>query len=465
MAEHDLLVIGAGPGGYVAAIRGAQLGLDVGIVEKEASLGGTCVRVGCIPSKALLESSERYAEAKEGFDAHGITLGEVGLDLETMQARKDAVVKANTDGVAFLMKKNKITVHAGTAEITGPGSVTVHGEDGDEEIVAEHVLIATGSRVASLPGVEIDGTTVVDSTGALAFDEVPDRFVVIGAGYIGLELGSVWSRLGSEVTVLEYLDRVLPGMDAEIARDAKKTFSKQGLSFRLGTKVTGVSVKGRGKKKRAVIEVEDGEPIEADKVLLAVGRAPNSEGLGLDVVGIETDEHGRIQVDDAFATSAAGFYAIGDVIAGPMLAHKAEEDGVAVVETIAGGTGHVDYGLVPGIVYTEPEIAAVGATEEALKEAGTPYVKSVFPYQANGRARAMGRTDGKVKILAHAETDRLLGVHIIGAHAGDLIAEAVTAMTFAASAEDLARTVHAHPTLSESVKEAALGVAGAALHI
>ena len=465
MPQHDLLVIGAGPGGYVAAIRGAQLGLNVGIVEKEPALGGTCVRVGCIPSKALLESSERYAEAKEGLDAHGITLGEVGLDLAKMLERKDAVVRANTDGVAFLMKKNKITVHAGTAEITGPGTVVVHGEDGDTEVVAEHVLIATGSRVAGLPGVEIDGTTVVDSTGALQFESVPERLVVIGAGYIGLELGSVWSRLGSEVTVLEYIDRILPGMDAEIAREAQKAFKKQGLSFQLGTKVTGVSVKGRGKKKRAVVEIEGADPVEADKVLLAVGRAPNTEGLGLDAVGIETDERGRIVVGDDFRTSATGFYAIGDVIAGPMLAHKAEEDGVAAVEGIVTGHGHVDYGLVPGIVYTEPEIATVGATEEALKEAGTAYKKGVFPYQANGRARAMDRTGGKVKILADAETDRILGVHIIGAHAGDLIAEAVTAMTFAASAEDLARTVHAHPTLSETVKEAALAVAGAPLHI
>lgn len=469
MPEHDLLVIGAGPGGYVAAIRAAQLGLDVGIVDKEAALGGTCVRVGCIPSKALLESSERYAEAKKGLGEHGIELGDVKLDLGTMLARKDSVVKANTDGVAFLMKKNKIDVYAGRAEITGPGTVVVHGaddaEDADQEIVAEHVLIATGSRVAGLPGVEIDGTTVVDSAGALAFDAVPEHLVVIGAGYIGLELGSVWRRLGADVTVLEYLDRILPGMDAEIARDAQKLFKKQGLDFELGTKVTGATVKGRGKKKRAVIEIDGADPVEADKVLVAVGRAPNTEGLGLDAVGIETDERGRIVVDDAFATSASGFYAIGDVIAGPMLAHKAEEDGVAAVERIVTGVGHVDYGLVPGIVYTEPEIATVGATEEALKESGTPYVKSVFPYQANGRARAMGRTDGKVKILAHKDTDRLLGVHIIGAHAGDLIAEAVTAMTFAASAEDLARTVHAHPTLSEVVKEAALGVAGASLHI
>jgi len=465
MPEHDLIVIGAGPGGYVAAIRAAQLGLDVGIVEKEPALGGTCVRVGCIPSKALLESSERYAEAKQGLGAHGVEVGEVGLDLKKMQERKDAVVKANTDGVAFLMKKNGIARYQGTGEITAPGTVGVHGEDGDTELAAEHVVIATGSRVASLPGVEIDGTTVVDSTGALAFDEVPERFVVIGAGYIGLELGSVWARLGAEVTVLEYVDRVLPGMDAEIAREAKKAFERQGLTFRLGAKVTGVTTKGRGKKKRAIVEVEDGEPVEADKVLMAVGRAPNTEGLGLEALGVELDERGRVKVDGGFRTNVKGIYAIGDVTYGPMLAHKAEEDGVALAERISGGTGHVDYDLVPGIVYTEPEIASVGATEEALKEAGTPYRKGVFPYQANGRARAMAATSGKVKVLAHDETDRILGVHVIGARAGDLIAEAVAAMTFGASAEDLGRVVHAHPTLSEIVKEAALAAWDRPLHV
>ncbi|MEX2501336.1 MAG: dihydrolipoyl dehydrogenase [Trueperaceae bacterium] len=465
MHQHDLIIIGAGPGGYVAAIRGAQLGMDVAIVEKEATLGGTCVRVGCIPSKALLESSERYAEAKHGLDEHGIGLGKVKLDLAAMQKRKDGVVKANTDGVAFLMKKNKVTRYAGTGEITGPGEVVVHGEDGDTELAAEHVVIATGSKVTSLPGIEVDGTTVVDSTGALAFDAVPKRLVVIGAGYIGLELGSVWARLGSEVTVLEYLDRILPGMDAEIAKEAKKTFEKQGLTFHLGSKVTGVSTKGRGKKKVATVEIGGADPVEAEKVLVAVGRVPNTDGLGLDAVGIDTDERGRIAVDDGFSTSAKGFYAIGDVIQGPMLAHKAEEDGVALVERLATGAGHVDYDLVPGIVYTEPEIATVGRSEEALTEAEVPYVKGVFPYMANGRARAMGRTEGKVKILAHADTDRILGVHIIGSRAGDLIAEAVAAMTFGASSEDLARTVHAHPTLSEVVKEAALAAYDRPLHL
>ena len=465
MATHDLIVIGAGPGGYVAAIRGAQLGLDVALVEKDASLGGTCLRVGCIPSKALLESSERYAEARHGLDAHGVKLGDVRLDLPAMMERKDGVVKANTDGVAFLMKKNKITVHTGSAELTAPGTVTVHGTDGDTELVAENVLIATGSRPAPLPGVEVDGTIVVDSTGALAFDAVPDRFAVIGAGYIGLELGSVWSRLGSDVTVLEYMDRILPGMDAGLAKDALKAFKKQGLQFELGAKVTQVTLKGRGKKRHAVIEIEGRDPLEADRVLLAVGRQPNTEGLGLETMGVATDERGRITVDAAFRTNVPGVYAIGDVIPGPMLAHKAEEDAVAAIEGIVTGVGHVDYDLIPGIVYTEPEIATVGATEEALKEAGTPYKKGAFPYQANGRARAMDRTEGNVKILAHAETDRILGVHVIGARAGDLIAEATAAMTFGASAEDLARTVHAHPTLAETLKEAALAVDGAALHI
>ena len=465
MPEHDMIIIGGGPGGYVAAIRGAQLGLDVGIVEKEEVLGGTCVRVGCIPSKVLLESSECYAEAKAGLDEHGVTLGDVGLDLAAMLSRKDEVVKANTDGVAFLMKKNKITRYAGHGEITGPGTVTVHGDDGDEELAAEHVVIATGSSVVGLPGVEIDGEVVVDSTGALDFDAVPERLVVIGAGYIGMELGSVWARLGSEVTVLEYMDRILPGMDAEIAREAKKTFERQGVSFRTGAKVTGVEVAGKGKGRTATVRIEGEDPVEADRVLVAVGRKPNTEGLGLESVGVELDERGRVKVDDSFRTGAKGVYAIGDVIAGPMLAHKAEEDGVAMVERIVTGAGHVDYDLVPGIVYTEPEIATVGASEERLKDEGVPYRKGVFPYQANGRARAMGRTGGKVKILAHQDTDRILGVHIIGTRAGDLIAEAVAAMTFGASAEDLGRTVHAHPTLAEVVKEAALAVDGAPLHL
>lgn len=461
MPKHDIVVIGGGPGGYVASLRAAQLGFDVGCVELEEALGGTCVRVGCIPSKALLESSERYHEAQESLAAHGVRVDGVALDLERMLARKDEVVKANSDGVAFLFKKNKVTRYLGRGEITGAGRVLVHGGEGEQELEASHIIIATGSRVASLPGIEIDGDRVGTSTEALTFEEPPERLVVIGAGYIGLELGAVWRRLGSQVTVLEYLDRILPGMDAEIAKEALKAFKKQGIEFRLGARVTGARAEGEG----AVVEVDGDERLEVDRVLVSVGRKPNTEGLGLESVGVEQDDRGRVTVDEEFRTNIDGIYAIGDVIAGPMLAHKAEEEGVALVEMLAGGSGHVDYGTIPGIVYTEPEVATVGRSEEQLKEEGVPYRKGVFPYQANGRARAIGATEGKVKILAHRETDRILGVHIIGARAGDLIAEAVAAMTFAASSEDLARTVHAHPTLSELVREAALAVDGRALHM
>ncbi len=460
MPEHDMLIIGAGPGGYVAAIRAAQLGFNVGVVEKEAALGGTCVRVGCIPSKALLESSERYEAAQHHLADHGVLLEGVRLDLKKMQTRKEKVVKANTDGVAFLFKKNKIARYAGMGELTAPGKVTVHGTDGDTELSAKRIILATGSKVAPLKGVEVDGERVITSTEALELSTVPEHLVVIGAGIIGLELGSVWRRLGARVTVLEYLDRILPGMDLELAKDALKVFKKQGLEFHLGAGVTGARAEGEG----AIVEVEGMEPLHADRVLLSTGRIPNTDGLGLENVGVETDERGRIVVDERFRTTIEGIYAIGDVIPGPMLAHKAEEDGVACVEMLATGAGHVDYNLVPGVVYTEPEIASVGKSEEGLKEAGLEYKKGVFPYQANGRARALGMTEGKVKILADAETDRVLGVHIIGARAGDLIAEAVAAMSFGASSEDIARTVHAHPTLSEIVREAALAVAGRAIH-
>ena len=465
MATHDLIIIGAGPGGYVAAIRGAQLGLNVAIVEKEATLGGTCVRVGCIPSKALLESSERYVSTKDHLAEHGVTVSGVKLDLEAMMKRKDGVVKANTDGVAFLMKKNKITRYEGLGELLGGGQVRVHAGGKHEDHSAERILIATGSKVAPLPGVEVDGDVVVDSSGALEFASVPEHLVVIGAGYIGLELGSVWSRLGSQVTVLEYADRILPGMDDELAKDALKVFKQQGLGFTLGAKVTGVSVKGRGKNKTAVVHIDGQDDLPADRVLLATGRLPNTDGLGLEAAGVTLTDRGRVQVGGNFETSAQGVYAIGDVIDGPMLAHKAEEDGVAAVEGMVKGHGHVDYNVVPGIVYTDPEIATVGASEAQLKADGVPYTKGVFPFQANGRARAIGSTGGKVKILAHKDTDRILGVHIIGPHAGDLIAEAVAAMTFHASSEDLARTVHAHPTLSEAVKEAALAAYDAPLHL
>jgi len=465
MPKHDVIVIGAGPGGYVAAIRAAQLGLDVASVEKEDALGGTCVRVGCIPSKALLESSHRYQEAREGFAGHGVNIGEVSLDLGAMMARKDKVVKSNTDGVAYLYKKNKVTRYRGLAEITAPGKVTIHasghGAAGDQTVEAHHIVIATGSSVATLRGVEPDGDRIGTSTEALAYPEVPEHLVVIGAGYIGLELGSVWQRLGSRVTVLEYLDRILPGMDAELARDALGIFKKQGLQFHLGAKVTGARVEGA----EVVVEVEGKDPFRCDRLLLATGRRPNTDGLGLENVGVALDERGRVVVDEQFRTSVKGIYAIGDVIRGPMLAHKAEEEGVAVAEILATGHGHVHYDAVPGIVYTEPEIATVGKTEEELAQAGVAYAKGVFPYQANGRARALGATDGKVKVLADAKTDRILGVHIIGARAGDLIAEAVAAISFGASSVDLARTIHAHPTLSEILKEAALAVDKRAIHI
>jgi dihydrolipoamide dehydrogenase len=461
MPKHDLIVIGAGPGGYVAAIRAAQLGFDVACVEQDSALGGTCVRVGCIPSKALLESSERYHDTREGLADHGIDVEGVALDLGRMMERKEAVVKANTDGVAFLFKKNKVTRYLGTGELIAPGRVTVHGADGDEELEAKHVLIATGSSVSTLPGVEPDGDRIGTSTEALAYDEVPEHLVVIGAGVIGLELGSVWKRLGARVTVLEYLDRILPGMDAGLAREALKIFKRQGIAFELGARVTGAEVGDAG----VTVQVEGRDPIACDRVLLAVGRKPNTDGLGLEAAGVATDQRGFVTVDDAFNTSVAGVYAIGDVIGGPMLAHKAEEEGVALVERLATGVGHVDYGVIPSVVYTEPEIATVGRTEEQLEEAGIAFTKGTFPYQASGRARALGRTQGKVTLLADAGTDRVLGVHIIGARAGDLIAEAVAAMAFGASSEDIGRTVHAHPTLAEMLKEAALAAGGEALHL
>jgi dihydrolipoamide dehydrogenase len=440
----------------VAAIRAAQLGLNVACVEKETALGGTCLRVGCIPSKALLESSELYEKTKTHLGVHGIK-ATAELDLPAMLKRKDQVVTTLTKGIDGLFKKNKITRYSGHATIVGPGAIRV----GEKDLKAKHIIIATGSKVAPLKGVQVDGERIVTSTEALGFSEVPKRLVVIGAGFIGLELGSVWRRLGSQVTVVEYLPRILPGMDTEIAGDAQKILEKQGIQFRLGRKVTGARVE----KNECIVEADGDEPLRADRVLLAVGRIPNTDQLGLEKVGIKLDQRGRISVDQKFATSAPGFYAIGDVIAGPMLAHKAEEECVACVEQLVTGHGHVNYDTIPGIAYTHPEIASVGKTEDQLKESNTPYKKGAFPFIANGRARALGDTDGKVKILAHAQTDRILGVHIIGPRAGDLIAEAATAMTFGASAEDLARTCHAHPTLSEGLKEAALNVDARAIHI
>ncbi len=458
----DLLVIGAGPGGYVAAIRAAQLGLKVACVEKAPALGGTCLRVGCIPSKALLESSERYHEATQGLAQHGVKVSGVELDLSTMLARKDKVVTTLTRGVAGLFKKNKVTRFEGHASFQAPGEVTVTDAEGAVQTVhAKRVLIATGSSVTPLPGVELDGDRIGTSTEALSYPSVPEHLVIIGAGVIGLELGSVWARLGAKVTVLEYLDRIMGGMDAELAKTAQKIFTRQGLTFRLGVKVTGATVDGD----RCVVTYEGGEPLACDRVLLAIGRRPNTENLGLERLGLSVDKRGCIPVNAHFETSVPGVFAIGDVIAGPMLAHKAEEEGIACVEHMVTGYGHVNYDAIPSVVYTHPEIASVGKSEEELKAAGIPFKKGSFPFIANGRARALEQTDGLVKILAHPETDRVLAVHIIGPRAGDLIAEAAVAIEFGASAEDIARSSHAHPTLAEAVKEAALAVDGRALHI
>jgi dihydrolipoamide dehydrogenase len=459
--QHDLLVIGAGPGGYVAAIRAAQLGLNTACIDAEAALGGTCLRVGCIPSKALLEASERYHQAGHQLADFGVKVSGVELDLPRMLKRKEGIVSGLTQGVAGLFKKNKITRYHGHGRIVGPGRVAVSGGADNVEIQAKHVIIATGSKVAPLRGVELDGDRIGSSTEALSYAAVPQHLVVIGAGYIGLELGSVWRRLGARVTVLEYLERILPGMDAEIAREAERTFEKQGIEFKLGARVTSATRAGD----QVTVGIDGQDPVLCDRVLLAVGRVPNTDDLGLPAVGIELDPRGRIPIDDHFRTYVPGFYAIGDVVRGPMLAHKAEEEGVACVEQIVTGFGHVNYDAIPGIVYTEPEIATVGKTEEELNAQNVPFKKGVFPFAANGRARALGATEGRVKILAHAQTDRVLGVHIIGPRAGDLIAEAAVAIEFSASAEDIARSFHAHPTLAEAMKEAALAVDRRAIHI
>jgi dihydrolipoamide dehydrogenase len=459
--QHDLMIIGAGPGGYTAAIRAAQLGLNVACVEKEPALGGTCLRIGCIPSKALLESSERFREINHEFTAHGIRAVNVEFDLTTMLKRKDQIVTTLTRGVDSLFKKNKITRYLGRARIEGSGQVVVDSENGALELKAKNILIATGSKPATLPGVVFDGNLIGTSTEALSYSEVPKHLVVIGAGYIGLELGSVWSRLGAKVTVLEFLDRILPGMDSDIAAEAKKLFEKQGLEFRLKSKVTSAKVENGQCK----VECEGSEPITCDRVLVAVGRTPNTEKLGLEVIPIELHKKGFIPVNERFGTTADGIYAIGDVIPGPMLAHKAEEEAVACVERLVTGHGHVNYDTIAGVVYTQPEIASVGKTEDELKILGEEYRKGTFPFRANARARTLGQLDGTVKILADAKTDRILGVHIIGPHAGDLINEAATAISFGASSEDLARTCHVHPTLGEAMREAALGVAGRSINI
>lgn len=461
MPEHDLVVIGGGPGGYVAAIRAAQLGMNVACVEQEGALGGTCLRIGCIPSKALLEASELYQMAKSHLSEYGIGVAGVTLDLPAMLKRKDGVVSSLTTGIAGLFRKNKITRYTGRGRIVSVGKVAVEGPQ-PAELTAKKILIATGSYSAPLKGIEVDGNLIGTSTEALSYPDVPQHLIVIGAGVIGLELGCVWARLGAKVTVLEYLNRILPGMDTEIATEAQKVLQKQGLDFRLGMRVTSARVVGG----RCVVECDGQSPIECDRVLLAVGRLPNTNDLGLENLNIARNQRGFITVDpNSFETSIPGIYAVGDCIPGPMLAHKAEEEGVACAEGLAGKYCHVNYDAIPGVVYTDPEIASVGKTEEQLKDSGIPYKKGVFPFLANGRAKAIGRAEGRVKILAHAETDRVLGVHILGAHAGDLIAEAVAAIEFGASSEDIARTSHAHPTLAEAIKEAAFAVDGRTIHM
>ncbi len=463
MAEDfDVIVIGSGPGGYVCAIRAAQLGLKVACVEKRATLGGTCLNIGCIPSKALLQSSENFHQVSHAMQDHGIGIGDIKLDLARMQARKGEVVTANTKGVEFLFKKNKVTWLKGEAKFTGPNTIEVGGQ----AYAAKNIVIATGSESVPLRGVEVDEKVIVTSTGALELDKVPGHLVVIGGGVIGLELGSVWHRLGAAVTVIEFLDRITPGLDAEISTSFQKVLAKQGFKFLLGHKVTGATTAADGVT-LTVEPAKGGAPqeVKADIVLLAIGRYAYTAGLGLEAAGVAVDERGRVKTDAHFATNVPGVFAIGDVIAGPMLAHKAEDEGVALAERIAGQAGHVNYDAIPSVVYTWPEVAAVGKSEEELKAAGVAYKVGKFPFTANGRARAMGDTDGFVKILSDKATDRLLGAHILGPDAGTLIAELTTAIEFGASAEDVARICHAHPTLSEAVKEAALAADGRALHI
>ena len=464
--RYDLVVIGTGPGGYVCAIRAAQLGLKTAVVEKRATQGGTCLNVGCIPSKALLHASEMFATASHDFPALGVKVGAPELDWAAMGKHRDDTVAANVNGVAYLLKKNKVATFHGLGTIKGAGLVEVAKDDGSTEAIeTANIVIATGSEVATLPGMDVDERTVVSSTGALVLPAVPGRMVVIGAGVIGLELGSVYRRLGAEVEVVEYLDRILPGLDGEVAKTFHRMLEKQGFTFHLGQKVSKVEPTNAGAAV-TFAPVGGGEErrLDADVVLVATGRRPNTDGLGLDTAGVAT-ERGRVVIDDHFQTNVPGIYAIGDVVRGLMLAHKAEDEGVAVAEILAGQAGHVNYGVIPAVVYTMPEIASVGATEEELKAAGTPYTAGKFSYAANGRARATRHTDGFVKVLAHAETDRVLGVHIISSVAGELIQECSVLMEFGGSAEDLARTCHAHPTMSEAVKEAAMAVDKRAIHV
>lgn len=457
--KHDLVVLGGGPAGYVAAIRAAQLGIDVACIDENDRFGGTCVRVGCIPSKALLESSHLYEESQHRFGEHGIKVNGVKMDLDVLMARKEKIVDTLTSGIDMLFKKKGVTAYRGRGKFVDASTIKVQGQDG-VMIEAGQILISAGSRPMSFSTIEEDGDRIGNSTAALSYPEVPGKLVVIGGGYIGMELGSVWNRLGSEVIVLEALDRIFPGIDAELASIALRTFKKQGIEFRLGTFVESAKVNGD----QCLVSIKDGDTIECDRVLLATGRVPATDDLGLESVGIETDRRGFIPVNGNFETSVDGIFAIGDCIGGAMLAHKAMEEGIVCVEQMTGMKSHVNYDVIPAIVYTHPEIAMVGKTEDQLKEEGIAYNKGVCPFGANGRARTLGDTDGRVKILADAETDRVLGVHIIGSRAGDLIAEAGAAMEFGASSEDIARTCHAHPTLAEAVHEAALAVDKRAIH-
>jgi dihydrolipoamide dehydrogenase len=465
---YDVIIIGSGPGGYVAAIRAAQLGMKTACIDKRPVPGGTCLNIGCIPSKALLQSSEHYEEAQHSLAVHGVKIGKVELDLKTMLSRKDEVVNANTKGVEFLFRKNKVAFVKGAAKFTAKDTLAVTGEDGKtQELKAtKAIIIATGSDSVSLPGIDIDEKTIVSSTGALALPSVPKHLVVVGGGYIGLELGSVWKRLGSQVTVVEFLDRITPTMDSEVGKALQTSLTKQGFAFRLGTKVTGAK-KDKNGITLSLDAAAGGKPEElaCDVVLVSVGRRPFTDSLGLDAIGIALDNRGRIQVDPHFATNVPGVYAIGDVIAGPMLAHKASEEGVVLVETLAGQKPHLDYDAIPAVIFTHPEVGSVGKTEEELKAAGVAYRVGKFPFTANARARANADTEGFVKIIADQKTDRVLGVHIINADAGTMIAEAALAMEFGATSEDIASTVHAHPTLNEAVKEAALAVGPGAIHM
>ncbi len=466
--SYDLIVIGTGPGGYVGAIRAAQLGLKVAVVEKRKTHGGTCLNVGCIPSKALLHASELFEEAGHGLAVLGVEVSKPKLNLPVMMKHKQDTIDGNVQGIQFLLKKNKIEAHFGLGTILAAGKVQVTAEDGSIKVLeTKSIVIATGSESSGIPGVavEIDENVIVTSTGALDLKKVPAKMIVVGAGVIGLELGSVWRRLGADVTVVEYLDRITPGIDTEVAKAFQRLLEKQGMKFKLSAKVTGVAKTAKGAQ--VTFEPVAGgaaEHLEADVVLIATGRRPNTDGLGLDAVGVALDNRGRVEIDGHFATNVPGIYAIGDVVKGAMLAHKAEEEGVAVAEILAGKAGHVNYGIIPGVIYTMPEVASVGQTEEELKTAGVAYHVGKFSFTANGRAKAMKRSDGFVKVLACASTDRVLGVHILGAGAGEMIHEAAVLMEFGGSSEDLARTCHAHPTLSEAVKEAALAVDKRAIH-